>query len=148
MEDWEEEMEELDWESFTDDSSQGLSQMDEKNEIRDKEHNIGIDHFNSFRGPIPQKIDARSDCQPKTNHDEMQPLLKTNELLSKEDSNSLLSRNASAPNLTYLTPIVDHGQLESGTENAGENRRGKGIQNSRRNGKKRMCNKLKLSFHG
>mmetsp|Transcript_7107 Transcript_7107/g.15556 ORF Transcript_7107/g.15556 Transcript_7107/m.15556 type:complete len:389 (+) Transcript_7107:124-1290(+) len=148
MEDWEEEMEELDWESFTDDSSQGLSQMDEKNEIRDKEHNIGINNFISFRDPVPQNIDARSDSPPKTNHDEMQPLLKTNELLIKEDSSFSLSRNASAPNLTYLTPIVDHGQLESGTENAGENRGGKGIKSSRRIGKRRMCNKLKLSFHG
>ncbi len=148
MEDWEEEMEELDWESFTDDSSQGLSQTDEKHEINDRKYKMGVERFKSFRECFPQNIDAQPDSQPKSDHDEMQPLLNTKEPLIKRDSSSSLSRNVSAPNLTYLTPIVDHSQFKSGAINDHENGGGKGLQSSRIIGKKKTSNKLKLSFHG
>lgn len=115
----------LDWENFTEDSSEVLSQYEDTNNCpSDKSHDIN------------NMMQRDSDEHETTRNREMEPLLKLDSTALKSSSKPL-SRHASAPNIlamTYETPIVDH--------DAKPDR-----ENNRRK-KKRVPNVLKISFRG
>ena len=159
MVDWDDQSDISGWESFTDDSSQDLSHMDE-HEMNDLAYKKGLQRFNE---PVHDYAGDEEDHQhmysPVTKNREVEPLLesqKSTPLVASSSSLSRHSRHASAPDLsTYLTPIIDHSRLinlESGGLNAKDgDKGGDGVQSKslrRKARKKRESNILKLSFHG
>lgn len=126
VDDWDDDSITEDWENFTDDSSDVLSQYDNDNEVNKMELLMKSFPSDRINVELPNK--------------DMQPLLADNYSTNKSIQSPvhLLTRHASAPNLaslTYETPIVDHSD---------KRKIGRGTNIKR----KRIPNIMKLSFHG
>lgn len=136
MQDFDDEVvSELDWESFTDDSSQGLSHSGDDHEVNDLEYRHESTMWGSSN-EVTYSYQANTHGNITKKADEPQELRR---------SSSSLSRHSSAPNImlmaSYEVPIVDQPR---------EKQKNKGSKLTRSPGRKGRgeSNMLKLSFHG